>query len=86
MTSQPADGRNPRETQRSDTGLAPSIQKHLYTYLQPWQTRIISLQPGRLDDVVSCELFPAHLIAQQGLGISELGKIIEYEAVSYSWG
>ena len=57
-----------------------------YQPLQKWQTRLIRLLPGIFDAPIECELFVADVIAQPGFGVLELGQVVEYEAVSYSWG
>ena len=57
-----------------------------YQALQQWQTRLIRLLPGLFDAPIECELFVADVIAQPGFGVLALGQVVEYEAVSYSWG
>jgi hypothetical protein len=60
--------------------------KALYTPIQSWQTRIIRLQPGNLDEPLVCDLVVAELIAFNGVGLACEWRFVEYEALSYSWG
>jgi hypothetical protein len=60
--------------------------KALYTPIQSWQTRIIRLHPGNLDEPLVCDLVVAELIAFNGVGLACEWTIVEYEALSYSWG
>ena len=63
------------------------IAKKVYTdKLYPWQTRIIKLWPASFTDPLRCDLFVAEVIANKGLGIPGLSKIVPYYAISYSWG
>jgi hypothetical protein len=60
--------------------------KALYTPLQSWQTRVIRLRPGNLNEPLVCDLVVAELITFNGVGIACESRIVEYEALSYSWG
>jgi len=54
--------------------------------LQDWQTRLIILEGGTRDSPLSCRLVTVDLIAKEGVGVRETGEVVQYEAVSYSWG
>jgi len=60
--------------------------------LAPWQTRILRLDPGRLEGQPStgvvCRLLVADVIHADGLGVHEEDgpRELEYEALSYCWG
>lgn len=70
-----------------DTLRSPTPPQHLYTPLYPWQTRLIELLPGSPADPLICELLVADITnSETGLGVHRVADIVEYEALSYSWG
>lgn len=58
----------------------------IYKPLHPWQTRIIRLLPDQPGRPLRCEIILAEFVDLDGVGIPESGQIVQYEAVSYSWG
>jgi hypothetical protein len=66
--------------------MAEEVTSSIYRPLKKWQTRLICLEPDTFENPLRCRLFVADIIAAPGFGISELNEIIEYEAISYSWG
>ncbi|KIX95590.1 uncharacterized protein Z520_08710 [Fonsecaea multimorphosa CBS 102226] len=63
------------------------IRKQLYRPLRPWQTRILRIHPSEdLDSPATCELLTADLVAIPGIGLSDEGERVQYDALSYSWG
>ena len=77
------------------TGSQPVLQpheaaSHLYKSIYPWQTRLIRLEPGSLQDPIRCELLTADIVSSkefgEGLGVHEYGALVEYTALSYFWG
>ena len=58
----------------------------LYSSLRRWQTRVLKLHAGRKHDALLGELLVADVVHMEGLGLVEAGIIVEYEAVSYTWG
>jgi hypothetical protein len=69
----------------SDTQMR-EIARTLYQTLQPWQTRLIALCPGTPEEPLKCELLEADIIAAEGVGLRTQSVVVEYEAISYSWG
>jgi hypothetical protein len=63
-----------------------TASSNIYTPLRQWQTRIIALRPGDTCDPLVSDLSVVDLIAAEGLGFHDSDTIIQYEAVSYSWG
>ena len=62
------------------------IAKQLYQPLAAWQTRLIRLDPAPFDQTVTCLLFTAEIIHAEGFAIPKLSEVVEFEAISYSWG
>src|SRR5271163_1475877 len=65
---------------------ASNRQRHLYTPLLPWQTRILCIHPAALSDSLYCDLYVADLVCFPGLGLSSAREIVQFEALSYTWG
>lgn len=64
---------------------AASLQA-LYSPLQPYQTRLLRLEPGETEDTLSSTLCIVDLLHHEGIVISGTREWTTYEAVSYSWG
>jgi hypothetical protein len=62
------------------------ISAELYSPIKPWQTRILRLQPGQPGDPVVCNLDIAELVCFEGIGLKDQPELVEFEALSYSWG
>ncbi len=62
------------------------IAQQLYSPIWAWQTRLLKIYPGEISDITCCDLLVVDLIATPGVGATNTGEIIEYEALSYSWG
>lgn len=58
----------------------------IYTPILPWQTRLLKLLPGQFCDPLRCELHVADITFASGMGIVSEGGMVEFDAVSYSWG
>lgn len=58
----------------------------LYQPLKPWQTRIVTIPPGRPNEPLRCKLWTADLIDRPGVAVSGTSDIVTYTALSYSWG
>lgn len=58
----------------------------LYTQLLEWQTRLISLLPGRTDEPLKINLCVVDLIHAEGVVVTGTSCRVEYEALSYTWG
>jgi Heterokaryon incompatibility protein (HET) len=57
-----------------------------YSPLQPYQTRLLRLEPGETEDTLSSTLCIVDLLHHEGVVISGTREWTTYEAVSYSWG
>lgn len=67
--------------------LPPNVREQLYTTLRAWQIRRLRIQPlADLKSPLVCELLVAGLVVYPGAGLVDEFKIVEYEALSYSWG
>jgi hypothetical protein len=69
------------------------LEQYTYSGLQPWQTRVLCLHPLHAFAVGSfeeCQLYADLLVAtvsdNEGIVIENSGKVVEYIALSYSWG
>ncbi|KAJ9617027.1 hypothetical protein H2200_000748 [Cladophialophora chaetospira] len=63
------------------------IRQQLYRPLKSWQTRILRIHAStEFTSPVECDLLTAGLIAIPGLVLIDEDEVIEYEALSYSWG
>jgi hypothetical protein len=62
------------------------VAEKLYSFIKPWQTRILRLQPGQVDDPIICTLAVAELVCFEGVGLEGEQDLIDFEALSYSWG
>ncbi|KAK5722667.1 hypothetical protein LTR15_005899 [Elasticomyces elasticus] len=58
----------------------------LYTPIKDWQTRTIRVHPGANEDPLTADLLVAGLAHGDGLVIGMDQDLVNYEAVSYSWG
>jgi hypothetical protein len=58
----------------------------LYQPLKPWQTRIITLFPGKINEQLRCKIWTAEIIDRPGVAVSGTSDIVTYNALSYSWG
>lgn len=79
----------------SVTDPQPILQPHegaaqLYSYVYPWQTRLIRLESGSGEEPLQCELLTADIISAKefgnGLGVHKYRTTVEYTALSYRWG
>lgn len=68
-------------------------EAYCYTPLKPWQTRILCLHasqssPFQEDEVppLSADLFVATVSDTEGIVIEQTGEIVEFTALSYTWG
>ena len=62
------------------------LSQKLYSPIKPWQTRILRLQPGRQDEPLNCTLEVAELVCFEGVGLGAEQELVQFEALSYSWG
>lgn len=62
------------------------VSNQLYSPIKPWQTRILRLQPGQPHEPISCKLEVAELVCFEGIGLSGEPELVQFEALSYSWG
>lgn len=83
---------NPSVGNQPKSIVGPS-EAYSYTPLKPWQTRILCLHPSQaspfLEDEkppLSADLFVATVSDTEGIVIEQTGEIIEYTALSYTWG
>ena len=73
------------ETYHSE--LLPSASfDDLYSPLQPYQIRLLRVEPGNDDALIETRLMNVDLLDYEGVLISETREWTTYEAVSYSWG
>ena len=63
-----------------------NVEKLLYSPLTSWQTRLVELEPGSIEEPLKCQLCKAEIIYFEGLGIQEKSGVVHFEAISYSWG
>lgn len=78
---------SPKFWERS-TSVSQAIhhKKQIYTPLKSWETRLLRLLPDEASLPLRCELYPAALLAESGLGIPDEFYPVQYTALSYSWG
>jgi hypothetical protein len=68
------------------------IEKYTYSPLKAWQTRILCLHPsessstGEQEAPLSADLLVATVSDTEGIVIEQSGDIVEYIALSYTWG
>lgn len=58
----------------------------LYKPLKVYQTRVIELAPGGNDAPLDCRLRTVDLLDMEGVRDAETGDVLQYRALSYSWG
>nr|POE77966.1 heterokaryon incompatibility protein 6, or allele [Quercus suber] len=58
--------------------------EQIYSTILPWQTRILSLQPGH--NQLQADLVTVNLQALEGVTIDSTTETIGYRALSYVWG
>ena len=63
-----------------------AVANRLHTPIRSWQTRLIKITPGSGQDDLECDLVVADIIHSPGLGIISTDEVVQYEALSYSWG
>jgi Heterokaryon incompatibility protein (HET) len=72
---------------RTPVDIPQGTREKLYRPLAPWQTRILRVHPSVETQLgLLLELLTADLIAFPGIGIVAEKTMVEYEALSYSWG
>jgi hypothetical protein len=82
-----------RAAQSRDANPSPTSESRMlelaskiYGGIHSWQTRVLTIHAGSFEDPVTCDLTVVDLLAQKGVGVPTSSKVIEYEALSYSWG
>lgn len=68
------------ESERSE------VVQQLYSPLQPWETRLLALQPGKFYEPLVASLGTAVITYEEGLGLVQERRNVTYEALSYTWG
>lgn len=64
-----------------------AVVQKLYVPFESWETRVLVLHPGDFDDPLIVSLHTAVLTYDShGLGLPSEHRVIEYEALSYTWG
>ncbi|KAK3072331.1 hypothetical protein LTR53_007024 [Teratosphaeriaceae sp. CCFEE 6253] len=58
----------------------------LYTPIKKWQTRLVTLQPGKYGSPLTADLDLADLIHDSGVVLHVRQELGAYEALSYCWG
>lgn len=74
--------------------LAPSVPTtgredactRLYGKIDRWQSRILTLEPGVFADELKAQLAIADLVCVPGIVLHETQELIEFVALSYTWG
>lgn len=62
------------------------VLEQLYSPLRSWETRLLGLQPGQPDEPLVATLHVAVITLAEGFGLVDRDQIVEFEAISYSWG
>ena len=77
----------PPEFEPLDEETMRDIASEPYKPLLPWQTRMICLHPApAFEDELVCDMIPVDFILGDGVGAPSLRQIVQYVALSYSWG
>ena len=62
------------------------FEKSIFSPILRWETRILALHPGQRHDDLAGDLLTAALTYHDtGLGLTSEDRLIEYEALSYTW-
>ena len=64
----------------------PKVPHDLYTSVEDWQTRILTILPGEDSAELCCELNIVDLVHSEGVIIHGTKHRLHYQALSYSWG
>jgi hypothetical protein len=68
----------------------PEWAKKLYRPIQPWQTRLLRLQPGQVasgkDTALKGDLVTVILNINEGVNVEGTDEVVFYTALSYCWG
>jgi hypothetical protein len=63
------------------------IAKRIYAPILNWETRLIALHSGTASDPLNLNLEVAVVTrGEVGLGLVSQNRVVEYEALSYTWG
>ncbi|KIX08696.1 uncharacterized protein Z518_03353 [Rhinocladiella mackenziei CBS 650.93] len=63
------------------------VLEQLYRPIAPWQIRLLRIAPSAdFQSDLTCDLLTADLIPFPGVGLVQESTIVQYEALSYSWG
>ncbi|KIW87021.1 uncharacterized protein Z519_12318 [Cladophialophora bantiana CBS 173.52] len=63
------------------------IRMKVYHPIKPWQTRLLRIHSSKdRSSPVTCDLLTVDLIPFAGIGLVDESEIVQYEALSYSWG
>lgn len=58
----------------------------LYTKINKWQTRLLRLRPGSVEQPLYADLLVADVIMIPGMVLHHAQEQVHYEAISYAWG
>ena len=58
----------------------------LYGTINPWQTRLLVIEPGNFGTSISASLVVVDLVYSSGAVLHERQHRVQYAAVSYTWG
>lgn len=58
----------------------------LYSKISQWQTRILILEPGVFGSELEARLVVADIVRLPGVVLHEVQELIEFTALSYTWG
>ena len=64
----------------------PKVPHDLYTSVEDWQTRMLTILPGEDSAELRCELNIVDLVHSEGVIIHGTKHRLQYQALSYSWG
>ena len=64
----------------------PKVPHDLYTSVEDWQTRMLTILPGEDSAELCCELNIVDLVHSEGVIIHGTKHRLHYQALSYSWG
>lgn len=64
-----------------------NVSKTLYSALHRWQFRLLRILPSSSpEELLKCELLVANIIEGKKAGLQDSGNLVNYDAISYSWG
>jgi hypothetical protein len=77
---------NPIKKRRYSEPDSSTRANTLYCPLQPWQIRVLRVHPAWDNEPLAADLLVATSVSLEGIVLEAQQKLVNYDAISYTWG